>query len=155
VSHAVTRYIEEVLPQHRTAVAKVKSRYLQRRQQHIGHIQLVNLSAEHIVAQRALLAQTLAPGTVHSYCKNLSVVLRLAVRQWRWIDVAPMGYVTRLQEPRGRIRYLTPDERDRLLEACKNSLSPHLYILVVLALGTAALQDYSIRILWLWDSHEG
>ena len=36
----------------------------------------------------------------------------------------------------GRVRYLSDNERERLLEACKHSESPNLYPLVVLTLST-------------------
>lgn len=53
----------------------------------------------------------------------------------------PMRRISKLQEPRGRVRFLSDDERKLLLEACRDSRSPHLYLVVVLALSTGARQS--------------
>ncbi len=50
-----------------------------------------------------------------------------------------------MKEPRGRVRCLTEEERERLLAACKDSVNPHLYMAVVLALSTGARQQE------IWD----
>ena len=44
------------------------------------------------------------------------------------------------KEPRGRLRYLSDEERSRLLAACRASDDGRLYPLVVVALGTGARQ---------------
>jgi integrase len=44
--------------------------------------------------------------------------------------------VRREREARGRVRFLSDDERERLLEACKRSPSPNLYVAVILTLST-------------------
>jgi len=53
-----------------------------------------------------------------------------------------------LKEPRGRTRYLTDEERERLLAASKDSINPHLYMAVVLALSTGARQQEIWGLRW-------
>ncbi len=50
----------------------------------------------------------------------------------------PMLRIKKLKEPRGRVRFLSDEERERLLTVCKESQSPFLYVLVVLAISTGA-----------------
>jgi integrase len=59
-----------------------------------------------------------------------------------------MRKVTKPEEPRGRVRYLSQDERTRLLDACKKSSSPLLYPVVVLALSTGARQGEIMNLTW-------
>lgn len=79
-----------------------------------------------------------APATVNRYLAYLSIVYTRAIREWRITDVNPVKQVSKLKEPRGRVRFLKDDERDALLDACKSSDEAHLYSLVVLALTSGA-----------------
>jgi integrase len=68
--------------------------------------------------------------------------------EWQWLAESPLRRVRRLREPRGRVRYLTDDERERLLQACQASSTPALYPLVVLALATGARKMELLRLTW-------
>ena len=84
--------------------------------------------------------KTLAPATVNRYSAALASVLTWGVRR----RVAPKGWthpcraVERRPEQNEKTRFLTRDERERLLAACKASKWPRLYLLVLLALTTGA-----------------
>jgi len=52
------------------------------------------------------------------------------------------------KEPRGRVRFLSDDERDELLKVCKKSSYPHLYTVVVLALSTGMRQGEIMNLTW-------
>lgn len=68
----------------------------------------------------------------------LSKVYSIAMKEWGWVEKNPCFLVSKLKEPRGRVRFLSYDERDRLLESCARSYEPHLYSFTVLALSTGA-----------------
>lgn len=85
--------------------------------------------------------------TVNRYIACLSTVLTKASKEWQWIDENPMLKVTKLQEPRGRVRFLTDDERNKLLSECK-STSKELYLLVLIAITTGARYGEIINIKW-------
>ena len=59
------------------------------------------------------------PATVNRYLAALGSALSIAVREWEWMESSPMKRVTKLRESQGRDRYLSFEEKDRLLEACK------------------------------------
>ena len=61
---------------------------------------------------------------------------------------SPCKHVEKLQEPRGRVRYLKNDERDRLLDACRKSSWPRLYALVLMALTTGARRGELLNLHW-------
>ena len=59
-----------------------------------------------------------------------------------------MRNIKRLRWPRGRTRFLTQEERQRLLTACTESDTRYLYPLVVLALSTGARQMELLTLTW-------
>jgi integrase len=72
----------------------------------------------------------------------------MAVREWQWCEDNPVRKVSKLKEPRGRVRFLSDEERQRLLEACKVSRNPYLYTIVVLALATGARRGELLTLHW-------
>lgn len=82
----------------------------------------------------------LAPATVNRYAASLGGMLTWAIRK----RIAPRGFehpcrgVERRRESNERVRFLTPDERTHLLEACRASKWPRLYLLVLMAITTGA-----------------
>jgi integrase len=88
------------------------------------------------------------PATVNRYMAALSIAFTTAVKEWGWLEDTPMRKVTKPREPRGRVRFLSDDERARLLSACKESSSPYLYIVVVLALSTGMRQGEIMNLTW-------
>ncbi|HEY4255051.1 MAG TPA: site-specific integrase [Chlamydiales bacterium] len=89
-----------------------------------------------------------SPATVVRYMAALSHALSTACREWEWIESNPMSKVSRPKEPRGRVRFLLPDERTRLLQACKESECPELLLITVLALSTGARQGELMNLKW-------
>jgi integrase len=89
-----------------------------------------------------------AAATVNKYVKTLARVFALAVREWRLIDRNPAADVSKKKEPRGRTRFLSDEERAKLLEACAASDWKPLYALVLLALSTGARRGELLRLTW-------
>lgn len=59
-----------------------------------------------------------------------------------------MRRVRRPRQPPGRVRYLTEEERTRLLHACQCSPNRFLYPVVVLALATGARKMELLQLTW-------
>lgn len=86
--------------------------------------------------------------TANRYCAVLSHCFTVAFKEWGWMQENPILKIRKLPEPRGRVRYLNDEERERLLQACKESQSPFLYILVVLAISTGARKMEISSLTW-------
>lgn len=72
-----------------------------------------------------------SPTTANRYVSALSHVFTVAINDWEWLEIHPVRKISKLKQPRGRVRFLSDDERERLLEACKDTDNPHLYNIVV------------------------
>jgi len=90
------------------------------------------------------------PATLNKYVAALGAICTWAIDQ----RIAPRGWphpcrgVRRLREPDGRVRYLEPDERERLLAACKLSRYPRLHAFVLTALLTGARRGELLGLRW-------
>ena len=154
VGELIDRYLTDYLPR------KPKSESLQRPQllwwkQQVGSLTLADFTSDVIAEQRDKLSKrelsngkTINSGTVNRYLAALSHVLTIAVRELKWLPESPMRDVSKLKEPKGRVRYLSEDERDRLLHECTQSENPYLLTIVVLALSTGMRKNEIMTLTW-------
>ncbi|WP_242602252.1 site-specific integrase [Legionella nagasakiensis] len=70
------------------------------------------------------------------------------MKEWQWIEDSPMLRVLKPKEPKGRVRFLSDDERTCLLTECKRSESQFLYTAVVLALSTGGRRMEILGLSW-------
>lgn len=89
-----------------------------------------------------------SPATVNRYLAALSHLFTVAVKEWEWLPDSPVRRVSKLKEPRGRVRWLDEKERVRLLQACAASDDSRLYPLAVLALSTGARKSELLGLRW-------
>lgn len=61
---------------------------------------------------------------------------------------SPTRHIEKRPETRGRVRYLSKDERERLLIACQESPWPRLYLLVLMAMTTGARRGELLGLRW-------
>jgi len=136
VTKMIDRYIEEELPKLRSAET-VKKQLLWWGKKY-GALTLNTFHSRQILEGRDELAkETRGPATVNRYLAALSSCCGRAVKHWQWIEENPCAKVPKLTEPPGRTRFLDDDERKRLLDAC-STVSPSLYLAVVISLSTGA-----------------
>lgn len=154
VGGAIDRYIETVLPQ-KPKSACVQMPQLIRWQKEIGDLKLADLTAAAIVGVRDKLAADIvpggkkrSPGSVNRYLAAISHVNTVAMKEWGWIDFHPVMAVSKLKEAKGRKRYLSDEERDRLLEACRASQNRYLFTIVVVAIATGMRKDEILSLTW-------
>jgi integrase len=67
---------------------------------------------------------------------------------WSDLDDDPLRRVKKPRQSRGRVRFLSDNERERLLEAWKGSRNPLLHPVVVIALSTGARKSEILGITW-------
>jgi integrase len=84
--------------------------------------------------------------TVNRYLAALSSCLSYGVKELQWLERNPMERIRKPAENKGRVRFLSDDERARLLDACR----PHadLYLAVLLSLTTGARQGEIMGLRW-------
>ncbi len=90
------------------------------------------------------------PATVNRYVAALSAVLTYAINEHvpPLLTVNPVSTISRKKEPKGRTRFLSDDERTRLLDACAKSPWPPLRALVLLAITTGARRTEMTTLKW-------
>ncbi len=154
VADLVDRYIETVIPT-KPKNAPACTAQLKWWKEQIGYCLLSDLTPSLIAAQRDVLLKGItkqgklrSPATVVRYLAALSHSLTIAMKEWGWIEDSPMRRVTKPQEPRGRVRFLSDEERMRLLKACQESSNPYLYLAFVLALSTGMRQGELMNLRW-------
>lgn len=154
LKEAVVRYIQSVLPSKKFNSQRDQTKQLQWWSDNIGYLSLADVTPAIIAEQRDKLAQGKTSrgdrthATVNRYLAILSHLFTVSVKEWGWSHENPVLKVTRLKEPRGRVRFLSDDERVRLLETCKQSESEYLYTVVVLALSTGARKMEILGLKW-------
>jgi len=121
---------------------------------YLGAYMLSNITPSAITDARNKLAAEKnrgidkSPATINRYMASLSVVLSYAVRELEWLENNPVLRVSKLPEPKGRTRYLSPEEKERLLTAVKESANPFLYPIVLIALTTGARKMEILGLRW-------
>ncbi|HMM74978.1 MAG TPA: site-specific integrase [Gammaproteobacteria bacterium] len=94
------------------------------------------------------LGRAKSKATINRYLGALSIALNWVVEELKWIARNPAKGITRGKEPRGRVRYLSDEERKMLLAACDASAWPQLGLLVRLALSTGARLSELLTLTW-------
>jgi len=150
----IDRYVRDVMP-HKPKNRTNRTLHLNWWKNEVGKYTLADVTPAIIAEHRDKLAKAMtnrgglrSPSTVVRYMAALSHAFTIAVKEWGWLDDSPMRKVSKPKEPRGRVRFLSDDERSRLLAACKKSESPYLYITVVLALSTGGRRMEVLGLRW-------
>ena len=154
LSELIDRYEREYLS---TSDIRTKSGRVQRFhfwRDALGHLPLADVTAARVVEARAKLLKTphrkgksLAPATANQYVGDLRHCFTIAKREFSLIAENPLRDIRKLREPRGRVRFLTEEERDALLVECK-AHSETLHTLVVMALSTGARKGELLGLRW-------
>ena len=138
VAEAIDRYIKEEVPKKRSGT--MHRAHLPWWKEQIGHMRLSEVTPDILVDQRSkltvqkysrstpgsaksLLKQgeqprefTRSASTVNRYTECLSHVFTVARKEWRWnLAGNPFSDIRKLREDNGRTRFLSENERKRLL----------------------------------------
>lgn len=150
----VDRYVADVLPHKPKNASNTQAQLLWWKKK-LGDYCLADVGAPLIVRFRDELRTTttrrgtkMAPATVVRYLAALSHVYTVACNDWGWVDDTPLRKVSKPKEPRGRERFLSDDERERLLAACASSSSAFLHAVVILAISTGMRRGEMMGLRW-------
>ncbi len=154
LNDAINRYIKEELPRKPKNASNVLH-HLKWFLKELGDYALTAIRPSMITEVKHKLEQEItvnnkkrSPTTVRRYLTSLSHLFTVAVRDWEWIHENPVLKVSKPKSNPGRQRYLTDDERKRLLHEAKNSQCPILYPVVVLALSTGMRRGEITNLRW-------
>lgn len=148
LAEAIDRYTYNVLPRKKPNTIAVQRVQLAWWRTKSGHLRLTDVTPAVLSDKRDLLLQHFQPSTVNRYLLALNHVFAIAIREWQWLETNPVHVIRKPKEPPGRVRYLSDEERHRLLEACKVSANPWLYTIVVLALSTGCRKMELLSLRW-------
>ena len=97
---------------------------------------------------------TRTPATVNRYLATLSIVFSFACNEYAWLDENPLRKVRKNTEKPTKDRFLTPDEVEKLLLACKDyklrteNYNRQMYLFVLIALSTGARYSEIHNLRW-------
>ncbi|HRU24187.1 MAG TPA: site-specific integrase, partial [Candidatus Latescibacteria bacterium] len=155
VAELIGKYIANALPRKRLSTSRNQASQLEWWRERLGHYLLQELRPALLADAREGLSREptpsgkpRSPSTVNRYMAAMSHCLTYAVRDLNWLDDNPMRKVSRNKEPQGVVRYLSDQERSRLLSVCKQSSSSFLYPIVLLALSTGMRRSEIMNLTW-------
>jgi integrase len=155
LAELVARYRASILPRYGARHRLRRDAKLRWWEQRLGDYFLADITPQRIGECREELireggpsGRRASPATAVRYLAQLSHVFSHGCRELGWVGENPVRRVSRPREPRGRVRFLSSEEKSRLLEACRWSSEPRLYPLVLLAMSTGARQSELLELRW-------
>ena len=114
---------------------------------HMGSLPAIDITKNDINLGLNKLPKDLSNATINKYKKLASVVFNYGIRELDLMN-NPTRYIRALPEKKGRTRYLSDNERERLFKACRASKWNKLYLLVLIAITTGARRGELLRLCW-------
>ncbi len=143
LNEAIERFIRE------EQIDKKERLHLKRWSEKLGNQFLgtiTDISVNQVISDFKHLNK-LQASTINTHLATLSNVMRHA-KEWGWITRNPVLEVRRPRPPKGRVRFLSEEERESLLKACQACGYPFLYLIVVLALSTGMRKEEILSLKW-------
>jgi integrase len=156
LAELIDKFIKEYLPLRRNnADVRNITAQLKLWRDNAGHVTLDKLTPQAIagfkselLARRTRNGTPITQSTANRYLAALSAVCKWAWKELGWLPANPVLSVSKGPEHAGIIRYLSDDERNALLAACKASSDPNIHCGVVLALATGARLSNINNLTW-------
>jgi integrase len=114
---------------------------------HMGEMPINDIDKDDIAAGLDKLPNEFSNATINKYKKLTSVVFNYGIRELGLTE-NPTQYIRSLPEKKGRTRYLSDNERNRLFKACRASKWEKLYLLVLMAITTGARRGELLSLRW-------
>ena len=136
---AVKRWLKETDHKADHEKDKAKFRWMH---PYLGDKYLDEIDREMVDQIRDIKRSEAGPSTVNRYLAVIRAVLNTARDDWEWIDKAPK--IKEFREPKIHVRWITPDEAQRLLTA----LPAHLAAMAEFSLQTGLRQSNVSYLKW-------
>ena len=101
------------------------------------------ISAHDLEEYKSIRIADVSPATVNREVTCIKHMFNKAV-EWQYLKHNPLLSVKRFKEPPGRLRYLTANEINSLLNVCTNHLKP----IVIMALNTGMRKGEILNLQW-------
>ena len=154
LAELIDRYIERVLPLKPKNARNVRQHLLWWKQE-LGYCLLSDIKPSLIAQKRdELLSGLTCKGKIRSsttvvrYLASLSHAFAIAVKDWEWILENPVMKISKPKIYNGRTRFLNEVEKEKLIQACRESKSNGLYPIVILALSTGMRKGEIMNLKW-------
>ncbi len=150
VADLLERYEKDFLPSKAPATRRQQASVFKVIDHDLGEVALKDLTPALLRQWRddLLTRYPVESGTARRYLMCFSGPLTAAVREYEVLTENPLRKITAPPANRGRVRFLSDSERERLLTSCQHSRNPALYPLVLLALTTGARKEELRRLRW-------
>jgi len=132
LSSAIDEYISSILSAKSWWYEQGQKSQLKYWNRQLGHRRVDQITPEMVILPNR------SPATKNRYATALKCVLG---------QYGINLQIERFKES-NRIRFLSDDERIRLLEACRKSRNPHIYSIVVVALSTGMRRGEILKLTW-------
>jgi integrase len=147
LAELIERYTADALPRKRYETQRREGYLLAFWVKRLGMKCLTDITKADIVKIRDEFVKRGAKSTtIHRYLNILSHMLNTAIREYDWLDSNAVALVSKPALPPGKTRYLSDEERQRLLVECRRSKNPLLYDLVLLAMYTGLRRGNLLRL---------
>ena len=147
---AIDRYRKTVLPE----VTRSKREYLiDWWEEKYGRFSLKDITQALICEVRDKLCHEEVKGkkrsasTAIKYLATISHILSKCI-EWQWVNENVVLKVSKPSLPKGKTRFLSDSEREKLIQACKSSRNPYLYIIVILAISLGMRRTELMTLRW-------
>lgn len=154
VSELLDRYIAEKLSDHPKRLKKTEAHFIWWKRE-LGHLLLSDLTPpliancrDKLMKEQTCRHRLRSSSTVNRYLASFSKALSVGVKEWEWLDENPMQKVEKKKEARGRDRFLSLEEKKKLLQVCRQSTHLYLYPIVATALLTAMRKGEVLSLCW-------
>jgi len=148
------KYIKDIIPS-KGRHGKIQLQHLNWWKKELGHMLLQAVTAPVITeSKNRLMGKDYTPGkkfsnaTIVRYLGTLSCLFTFAVDELEWAEKSPVSKVKKPKEPRGIVRYLNESEKERLLQACKDSKNIYLYTVVTIAISIGMRLSEIMNLTW-------
>lgn len=155
LEEAADKYISEIIEGRKNSNSVNQRKYIEYFKEELGEYYLTDITAPMLIESRNTLVGSIneqgrvrTASTANRYLTGLSHLFTIAINEWEWARENPIQRISKLKEPRGRVRFLSDDERQVLLEQCQESKNPYLYLITILALSTGARKNEILRLRW-------
>jgi integrase len=149
LAEIIDRYIAERLPQLSPTTQPPYQIALRFWKEELGHFNLAEIEPSKIAAARDKLhADNFSVAYQNRFLAALGAVYTMATKHWFILNANPVSMVARAAENNARRRFLSVAELNRLMDAANKTKSPHLPILIAIAVTTGLRKSEITTLTW-------